>query len=483
MLAQKIFLNDFGGKLILKITRQKPKQKPPNNGKQKKLKQKDKNTETITTTYNMQEKKSERFIVEGLAGARSLKGTIAVRGAKNAVIKSMAASLLFADQLVLDNVPHIEDLDTFGELLRKLGARVTVEGSQCTIDTSAVHATELDTTLAKRLRASMVATGPLLARFGRVTFPHPGGDIIGPRPINFFLDGFAKMGASVRQEGEQYVVEAPGKLRGAEIFFTFISVTGTETLLMAAVLAQGTTVLRNAAMEPEIVELANFLNACGARITGAGSPNITIEGGELLRAEGRVQRTVPDRIEAGSFLLLGALAAEQLEITHCNPTHLEMMIELLRESGVEIATTDSTITVQKADSEQFRALQVRTHEYPGFATDLQPPMVVYLTQAHGESTMFETIWGGRLAYTKDLVRMGAHIDLLNTQQITIQGPTALKAAELESPDIRAGLAFVMAAAIAEGTSTVGNIYHIDRGYERIEERLQNIGLNIQREEQ
>ncbi|HEV8666803.1 MAG TPA: UDP-N-acetylglucosamine 1-carboxyvinyltransferase, partial [Candidatus Paceibacterota bacterium] len=325
--------------------------------------------------------KGERFIIEGLAGARTLKGSIAVRGAKNAVIKSMAASLLFADEMILENVPHIEDLDTFGELLKKLGAKVTVEDSACTIDTSNVHKTELDDTLARRLRASIVASGPLLARYGRVTFPHPGGDVIGPRPINFFLEGFQKMGASVRREGEQYIVEAKsGKLRGAEIFFTFISVTGTETLMMAATLAEGTTVLRNAAMEPEIIELANFLNKCGAKITGAGSPNITIQGGELLQARGQVMRTVPDRIEAGSFLLLGALAAEELEIIDCNPAHLEMLIELLRESGVDIATTDTTITMRKVDTKQFHPLQVRTHEYPGFATDMQPPMVVYLTQ-------------------------------------------------------------------------------------------------------
>ena len=421
-------------------------------------------------------------MIEGLGGARTLRGSIAVRGAKNAVIKSMAASLLFADELVLENVPHIEDLDTFGELLKKLGASVLVEGGTCTINTSGVTKTELDDTLARRLRASMVATGPLLARFGRTVFPHPGGDVIGPRPINFFLDGFSKMGATVRHEGGHYIVETKGrKLKGAEIFFTFISVTGTETLMMAAILAEGTTVLRNAAMEPEIVELANFLNKCGAKITGAGSPNITIEGGELLQANGYIERTVPDRIEAGSFLLLGALAAEELEITDCNPAHLEMLIELLRESGVEIDTTASAITMRKVDTKQFHPLQVRTHEYPGFATDMQPPMVVYLTQVTGVSSVFETIWGGRLAYTKDLERMGAKINLLNPQQIKIEGPTPLVAAELESPDIRAGLAFLMAAAIAKGTSTVGNIYHIDRGYERIEERLQKIGLNIKRE--
>jgi UDP-N-acetylglucosamine 1-carboxyvinyltransferase len=425
---------------------------------------------------------SERFVIEGLGGARTLGGTIPVRGAKNAVLKSMAATILFKDEVLLANVPDIEDVGCLGDILADLGAQVTKGTGGYTIDTGGITKSDIDETLARRLRASIVLSGPLLARFGRTSFPHPGGDIIGPRPINFFLDGFQKMGATVKQEGNRYVVEAPeGKLRGAEIFFIYVSVTATETLMMAATQALGTTVLRNAAMEPEITELANFLNQCGAKITGAGSPTITIEGGGLLLTKGHVWETMPDRIEAGSFLLLGALAAEQLEITNCNPAHLEMLIELLRESGVVIDTTATTIQLRKVDARLFHALQVRTHEYPGFATDLQPPMVVYLTQAKGESSMFETIWGGRLAYTQTMAGMGAKIELLNTQQIKIVGPTPLTATSLESPDIRAGLAFLMSAAIAKGTSTVGNIYHIDRGYERIEERLQKIGLNIKRE--
>jgi UDP-N-acetylglucosamine 1-carboxyvinyltransferase len=250
--------------------------------------------------------------------------------------------------------------------------------------------------------------------------------------------------------------------------------------MMAAVLAEGTTVLKNAAMEPEIVALAEFLNSCGATIQGVGTPTITIVGGGLLKAQGKLFTTVPDRIEAGSFVILGALAGEEVEVTQCNPSHIEMLIELLRESGVDITVADSSIVVRGSHT-PLRPLSVRTHEYPGFATDLQPLMLVYLTQTQGESTLFETIYGGRLNYIHDVVRMGADITLWNPQQVTIKGPTPLRGQELESPDIRAGLAFLLAAAIAKGTSTIEHIYHIDRGYEHIEERLQKLGLNIKRE--
>ncbi len=423
----------------------------------------------------------EQFIVQGLCGTRKLKGEISVKGAKNAVLKSMAASLLFSDTVSISNVPDIEDVERVSELLVDLGASVQREHAVCKINTGTVTKSDLDDHVARTLRASIVFTGPLLSRFGRVSFPHPGGDVIGPRPINLFLDGFKRMGATVTQVGDRYEVHTLKGLQGAEIFFMFVTVTGTETLMMAAVLATGTTVLKNAAMEPEIVELALFLVSCGANITGAGTPTITIHGsaGRLLEAKGKTLRTTPDRIEAGTFLLLGALAAEELTITDCNPFHCDMLIALLAESGVEIETTDSTISL-RADNVRRMPLNVRTHEYPGFATDIQPPMVVYLTQTQGESTIFETIWGGRLAYTQDLIAMGANITVWNAQQATIKGPTPLHGRDLESPDIRAGLAFLMAAAIAEGTSTIDHIYHIDRGYERIEERLSKIGLNITR---
>ncbi|HVZ75904.1 MAG TPA: UDP-N-acetylglucosamine 1-carboxyvinyltransferase [Candidatus Paceibacterota bacterium] len=428
--------------------------------------------------------KPEKFLIEGLAGQRKLRGAIAVGGAKNAILKSMPAALLFDDAVHLTNVPDIEDVERVKELLEAMGATVERTDHALTIATSAANTHELDDAIARRLRASIVFAGPVLARFGKVSFPHPGGDVIGPRPIDLFLQGFRAMGCEVSLDGERYTIAARGgRLRGAEIFFRFVSVTGTETLMMAAVLAEGTTVLRNAAMEPEIVALAEFLNSCGANIRGVGTPTITIQGGSMLHAGGKFFATVPDRIEAGSFVILGAIAGEEVTIEKCEPLHIEMLVELLRESGVDITVGKDSVTVRGGDSAKvLQPLSVRTHEYPGFATDLQPPMVVYLTQCAGESTLFETIYGGRLNYIHDLVRMGADITLWNPQQITVKGPSVLHGRELESPDIRAGLAFLLAAAVAHGTSTIDRVYHIDRGYEKIEERLARLGLSIRREQ-
>ncbi|OGG46998.1 UDP-N-acetylglucosamine 1-carboxyvinyltransferase [Candidatus Kaiserbacteria bacterium RIFCSPHIGHO2_01_FULL_49_13] len=423
----------------------------------------------------------DSFHIKGLGGERKLKGAIRVGGAKNAILKSMPATLLFEDEVTISNVPAIEDVGRVVELLRSLGASVEERGEGTyTINTLRVANTVLDDEIGRRLRASLVFIGPLLARFGRVSFPHPGGDVIGPRPINLFLEAFEKMGCIVERAGERYHISTNGRLKGAEIFSMMVSVTLTETVMMAATLAEGTTILKNAAMEPEIVELANYLNACGARIAGAGTPTLRIEGGEMLRAKGAVCETVPDRIEAGSFLILGALAAKDLTITNCRPQHIEILIQLLKESGVHIEVTSDSIRVIPGNSIRRKPLNIKTHEYPGFATDLQAPMVVYLTQAEGESTVFETIFGGRLSYTEDLVRMGANITLWNSQQATIKGPTPLLGKKLESPDIRAGLAFLMAAAIAKGESVLDNVYHIDRGYAQIEKRLLEIGLSIKR---
>lgn len=286
------------------------------------------------------------------------------------------------------------------------------------------------------------------------------------------------MGATVELVGDTYTVTAK-KLVGAEITFDPISVTATETLMMAATLAEGTTTLNNAAREPEIADLAFYLNECGAHIEGAGTSTMTIVGGGLLHANGIPYVTPPDRIETGTFILLGALAAEKIKITNCNPLHVVALTDMLAQSGVSLTTGEDFIEVSGCADPQ--AFSVTTAEYPGFATDLQPPMIVYLTQAHGTSNLTESIWKGRLAYTNDLVRMGAQIQLSDSQHATIVGPTPLHAAELKSPDIRAGLAFLMAATIAEGTSTIDNVYHIDRGYQYIERRLAKLGLDIKRE--
>jgi len=430
----------------------------------------------------------EVFLIKGLAGARKLVGEIPVKGAKNAALKAMASAILFSDKLVMKNVPEIEDVNRMGDLLVDLGATIEHKGNGILeISTEEMYDGKMSDEIAKRLRASIVLTGPLLSRFGTVHFPHPGGCVIGARPIDLFLEGFKKMGATVSVSGEKgkahYVISAKGgKLRGAELFFRNQSVTGTETFMMAGVLAEGETVIKNAALEPEIEALADFLNSCGAKIRGAGTPTITITGTQRLKSKGKAYFTTPDRIEAGSFLVIAALLGKDDTVTKCEPKHLESLIELLRYSGVPIKIGKNTITV-KIDSKKkisLNAVDVKTHEYPGFPTDVQAPMVVYLTQAKGDSLVFETIFEGRLNYVEWLNRMGAEITMFDPHRVKISGPTKLNSKELESPDLRAGLAFVIAGIVAKGESVIHNVYNIDRGYEKVEERLQAIGVPIER---
>lgn len=431
--------------------------------------------------------KNDSFVIEGLAGKKALKGEITVNGAKNAVLKAMAASVLFSDEIKLENVPHTEDVKKMNVLLEKLGASVLHSGNTVKIDASKVTVSDLDESLAQSMRSSVVLTGPLLARFGKTSFPAPGGCVIGTRPIDQFVAGYRKMGATVEYKNDTYYMSAPsGKLKGAEIFFNMQTVGGTETLMMAAVLAEGKTVLKNCAMEPEIVSVAEYLNSCGAQIKGAGTTTIEITGGGLLASKGNRYVTLPDRIEAGSFLLLGALCADNLKITNCNPTHLEITINMLRDAGVPITTTKDTIEIRdngKIKNSSFKAFDVRTHEYPGFPTDLQAPMVTFLSQATGESTVLETIYEGRFKFTQNLIRLGAQITTMNPREILLHGNADFKAnpdEPMDAYDIRAGFATVVAALLAKGTSTVSNIYYIDRGYESLETRLNSLGANIVR---
>ena len=444
----KIFLKSFGGKLNLNPTLLKEVGSRP------------KRREKIFM-------KKSRFVVEGLAGKRVLRGEIPVGGAKNAATKAIAASILFEDEMPTENLPDIEDVRRMQELVavaRAGGALNPV----------------MDKGISERMRSSVVLTGPLLARTGSVVFPFPGGCVLGERPIDLFLQGFRALGATVEERDDLFYIS--GALHGARIVFPFVSVTATETLMLAAVLAQGETILENAAMEPEIPALAEFLNTSGANIVGAGTPTITIVGtnGRLLRAEGKVFVVPPDRIEAGSFVLLAALAGSGVTVSHCEPKHVAALLTLLRRAGVKLEVGADYITVKEGGP--YTSVSVRTHEYPGFPTDLQAPMAVFLTQATGEATILETIFDGRFRYADDLVRMGADITVMNPHKIFIKGPRALSSRELESPDLRGGLAYLIAAAVAEGTSSIDNAYLIDRGYERIEERLQKLGLNIRRDE-
>lgn len=427
----------------------------------------------------------DMFLIKGQYGKRRLKGTIPVYGAKNAALPALASAILFSDSVQFDNVPFIQDIERSVEILRKIGGVVDRQSAhQWRVDSSKISSTQIDSELAKHMRASIVFAGPILTRYGEVSFPHPGGCVLGERPVDIFIEAFEKMSAEVKIESEIYKIKTKNKkLKGAEIFLRVPSHTVTETIMMAAILAEGTTTIKNCAMEPEIENLAEFLNSCGAKISGAGTPTIKIIGGELLSSRGKIFKTIPDRIEAGSFLILAALAAEDITISNCNPNHLESLIERLSKAGVPIRTGKDFIKVeiqQDYKNSNFKNVEIKTHEYPGFPTDLQAPMTVFLTQTTGDSTVFETIFDGRLNYADDLIKMGAKLNVWNTHVMAVKGPSIFKGRELDGPDIRAGLAYILAGIIAKGRSVINNIHYVDRGYERIETRLKAIGVDIER---
>lgn len=425
------------------------------------------------------------FLIKGQNGKKNLKGELVVHGAKNAALPAFASAIIFRDTVAFENVPYIEDIRSMKELIENLGGETERTGvAGWKINATALKKTELEEKLAKHMRASIVLTGPLLGRYGEVSFPHPGGCVLGERPLDMFLEAFQKMGATLTQNSDTYKLSTKGKkLRGASVFLHVPSHTATETVMMAAVLAEGKTLIKNAAMEPEIKNLAEFLVSCGARITGAGTPTIEIEGNGLLTCGKKTYKTIPDRIEAGSFLILAALAGENLTVANCEPSHLESLTHSLTAAGVPLKISKNSITVTAlagAKNADFKSVNVKTHEYPGFPTDLQAPMTVFLTQVTGESNVFETIFDGRLNYADDLIKMGAELNVWSKHTMTVKGPTILKGRELDGPDIRAGLAYVLAAIVAKGRSVINNVHYIDRGYERIESRLRSVGVDIER---
>ena len=415
----------------------------------------------------------ERFVIQG---GRKLKGTIRVKGAKNAALKLLAACLLTDQEWTISNVPQIEDIFRMVELLKGLGVEVKRSSSGVyRVRAKNIQTTHLEPNIAQKLKGSILMAGPLLARQGEAIFPQPGGCVIGQRPRDIFLAGFEAFGAKVKENGCGYRLIAR-QLKGTKFVFPLVSVTATETMILTAVLAQGKTILKNAACEPEIVALADFLNKCGAKIKGAGTPFIEIEGVSSLRG-GQCQ-VIPDRIEAGSFVILGAASQSPIKVNGLNPEHLEVLWFLLEKAGVDLKIGKNSVLIKPGS--KLKAVNLKTHEYPGFATDLQAPFTVLMTQARGLSLIHETIFEGRLFYTDILNQMGAKIIMADPHRVIIQGPTKLSARYLISPDIRAGIALVMAALIAQGESVIENIYQIDRGYERIEERLQKLGADIKR---
>ena len=416
----------------------------------------------------------EKFIIQG---GRKLSGEIKVNGAKNFALKVLAASLLTDQKWTVSNVPQIEDIFRILELLKGVGAEIE-NGSKgvYTVRAKNIQASYLDSDIASRLKGSILMTGPLLARCGSAVFPRPGGCVIGQRPRDIFLDGFEAFGVKIKENKEGYRLTARGRLKGINFIFPIISVTATETMLLTAVLAKGETFLRNAACEPEIIALADFLNKCGAKIKGAGTPFIKIEG--VSRLSKGSCRIIPDRIEAGSFVLLGLSVGGTIKVANLNPDHLDVLWSLLKKAGANLKIGKDFVLVNP--SPRLKAVDLKTHEYPGFPTDLQAPFTVLMTQAKGISLIHETIFEGRLFYADILKQMGANIIMCDPHRVIIQGPTKLYGRRLISPDIRAGMALVSAALSARGESVIENIYQIDRGYEKIEKRLRGLGAEIRR---
>jgi len=412
----------------------------------------------------------EQFIING---GKKLKGKIVVSNAKNAALKILAASTLTSKPVKVANLPRIEDVGRMKELLVDLGVKFYSD----TLDCSRLKKTDLNYKIADQFRASIVLTGPLLARFGKVSFPHPGGCTLGKRPIDLFIEGFKALGASVKKTGPIFTAIAKNKkLIGGKFVFPIISVTGTETLMMAATLAEGKTILKNAACEPEVENLAKFLNSLGAEVSGAGTPTIAIKGVKSLK--GGIWDGIPDRIEAGTFIILGVATNSHIKVENCEPNHLDVLLAILQKAGANLEIGKDYVIVKPA--KRLKSVDITTREYPGFATDLQAPFTVLMTQADGVSLIHETIYDGRLFYTDILSQMGADIIMADPHRVIVRGPYSLHGKKIYSPDIRAGMALVIAALLAKGQSTIDNIYQIDRGYDKIDERLRALGADIRR---
>lgn len=416
---------------------------------------------------------NESFLIKG---GRRLEGTIEVKGAKNAALKLLAACILTDELWTISNVPQIEDIFRMMELLEKLGVKITNPNlGTYILQAETIKNNYLDSEIGRKLKGSILMAGPLLVRKGEVRVPFPGGCVIGQRPRDIFLEGFQTFGAKIKIEKQGYYLTAK-KLKGTKFVFPLISVTATEAMILTAVLAQGKTILKNSACEPEIIALAEFLNQCGAKIKGAGTPVIEIEGVKSLK-KGEC-RVIPDRIEAGSFVILGLATKSPIKIIGLDPEHLEVLWFILKKAGADLEIGKDYVLIKSI--QPLKAVNIRTHEYPGFPTDIQAPFTVLMTQAKGLSLIHETIFEGRLFYIDNLNQMGAKIIMCDPHRALVEGPTKLCGRRLISPDIRAGIGLLIAALAAKGESNIENIYQIDRGYERIEERLQKIGADIKR---
>jgi UDP-N-acetylglucosamine 1-carboxyvinyltransferase len=418
----------------------------------------------------------DKFLIRG---GRPLNGRIEISGAKNSALPCLAAALLTPETVILHNVPYVKDLITQRRLLEDLGATVlTPELRTHKVTARDVQRFEAPYELVKTMRASVLALGPLLARFGQAKVSLPGGCAIGTRPIDLHLKAFEKLGASVSLDSGDVVATAPkGRLEGAELAFEKVTVTGTENVMMAAALARGTTVIHNAAREPEIVDLADLLNKMGARIRGAGTSQIEIEGVEQLG--GAEHTIIPDRIETGTFIVAAAITGGEVEIKNCVPAHLTAVIDKLRETGVEIEEINPSTLLARRGQSGLIARDVVTEPHPHFPTDMQAQYMALMTQAEGTSEITETIFENRFMHAAELMRMGADIQI-NGHTAVVRGPRRLTGAPVIASDLRASASLVLAGLCAEGETIIDRVYHIDRGYETIVRKLRSLGADIQR---
>ena len=414
----------------------------------------------------------ERLVIEG---GRPLRGQVRISGNKNAADYAMAAALLTAEDCILENVPDIEDVTYMSAILEQLGAEVeTIGTSRLRINAGKVHSYEPSSDLVVNLRASFLVMGSLLTRFGRAACCPPGGDIIGQRPLDVHLSGFRALGAEVYRRGDQYIAEAE-RLHGARVVLDYPSVMGTLNVILAATMAKGVTTIINAACEPEVVSLVEMLNRMGAKVQGAGSNTVQIEGVKELH--GATQRILPDRLEAGTFVLAVAATRGEAEILGAVPEHLDALIWKLQEAGVRIRPIEGGLVVTGTD--KYSSVTAQAVPYPGLATDLHPPLAAFLTQAQGVSVIHERVYDNRLLYISELRKMGADV-VTAGQTAIVSGPTHLYGTPVRCMDVRAGAALIVAALVAEGTTELSDIYHVDRGYEALDEKLRSLGGAVER---
>jgi UDP-N-acetylglucosamine 1-carboxyvinyltransferase len=407
-------------------------------------------------------------------GGRRLEGTVRISGSKNAALPILFSALLTEGVNTYSNVPHLRDIDSTRLLLSRLGVQVESSGPLIRVDAAGLTRHEAPYDLVRKMRASVLVLGPLVARLKRARVSLPGGCAIGARPINLHLKGLAALGAEITLE-HGYVTASAKRLRGAEIYFDIVTVTGTENIMMAATLAEGITVLRNAAREPEVVALAEVLKRMGADISGAGTPEITIRGVDSLRPVSA--EIIPDRIETGTFMVAAALTGGHVTITNCEPQHVGATMDKLRQAGARIAVQGQTLTV--TGPEKIASVDIQTQPYPGFATDMQAQFMVLMSVAEGVSVISETIFENRFIHVSELRRMGADIRVSGSTA-TVRGVPHLSGAPVMATDLRASACLVLAGLVAENTTEVHRVYHLDRGYEALEDKFVALGADIRR---